>query len=121
MPNVRWRFNVNAAAQAAGVAALRDEAHVTRSCRHNARGLAWFSDELRGLGLSVPPSVGNFVLVGFAKQAGRDAAAGALRLKKHGILVRGMAAYGLDDCLRMTIGTDADMRAVAEALSGFMA
>lgn len=118
---LRGPFNVTAPAQAAGVAALRDEGHVTRSRQHNARCLTWFSEELRGLGLSVPPSVGNFVLVGFPKHAGRDAAAAALCLKEQGILVRGMAAYGLGDCLRMTIGTDADMRAVAEALSGFMA
>jgi len=118
---LRGPFNVTAPAQAAGVAALRDEGHVMRARQHNARCLAWFSDEMRGLGLKVPPSVGNFVLVGFPKQAGRDAAAAALCLKGQGILVRGMAAYGLGDCLRMTIGTEEDMRAVAEALSGFMA
>lgn len=116
---LRGPFNANAPAQAAGVAALRDEAHVTRSRQHNTRLLAWFSKEMRGLGLSVPPSVGNFVLVGFPKQAGRDATAAALCLKQQGILVRGMAAYGLVDCLRITIGTEDDMRAVAEALKGF--
>jgi histidinol-phosphate aminotransferase len=118
---LRGPFNVNAAAQAAGVAALRDEDHVTRSRQHNARWLAWFSDQMHGLGLTVPPSVGNFVLVRFPHEAGRDATAAAQHLKANGILVRGMAAYGLGDSLRITIGTEADMRAVAEALAGFRA
>ena len=60
-----------------------------------------------GLGLAVAPSVGNFVLVRFAAEPGRDAAAAAAHLKRQGILVRGVAPYGLADSLRITIGTEA--------------
>ena len=69
----------------------------------------------------MPPSVGNFVLLRFPEEPGRDAEAAAQHLKGAGILVRGMAAYGLADSLRVTVGTEADMRAVAEALAGFVA
>ena len=34
--------------------------------------------------------------------------------------VRAMAGYGLPDCLRVTIGTEEEMRATAEALSEVM-
>jgi histidinol-phosphate aminotransferase len=32
-----------------------------------------------------------------------------------------MAAYGLPDCLRVTVGGEADMRAVVDALAAFLA
>ncbi|MDH3595643.1 MAG: histidinol-phosphate transaminase [Rhodospirillales bacterium] len=118
---LRGPFNVSSAAQAAGVAALSDREHVARSQDNNARWLEWFSQEARRLGLTVPPSVGNFVLVRFPDRPGRDAAAAAEHLKGQGILVRGMGAYDLGDSLRVTIGTEQDMRAVAEALAGFVA
>jgi len=112
---VRGPFNVGAAAQAAGVAALADRAHVEASRRLNARLLPWFSDELRRLGFAVAPSAGNFVLVRLADAA---AAQSALeRLKAEGILVRAMGGYGLPDSLRITIGTEEDLAAVRDSLA----
>ena len=116
---VRGPFNVTAPAQAAGVAALEDRDHVARSAAHNAEWRGWFVREMTRLGLTVPPSAGNFVLVRFPGDANRDATAAADHLKRHGILVRGMAAYGLAESLRVTIGTELDMRAVAAALGEF--
>ena len=40
--------------------------------------------------------------------------------KQRGIIVRKVGAYGLPDCLRMTIGTEADNRAVVSALADFV-
>ncbi len=118
---VRGPFNVSAAAQEAGVAALLDHDHVTRSRDLNAEQLAWFTAKATELGIEALPSIGNFVLLRFPGEAGRDAPAASAHLKQRGILVRAMAAYGLPDCLRITIGTEEDMRAVAEALAEFRA
>ena len=118
---VRGPFNVNQAAQAAGVAALRDQEHVANSRRHNARWHAWLIERLSGLGLQPHPSAGNFILVGFPEDPGRNADAAMATLKTQGILVRGMAAYGLPGCLRITIGTEEETRAVADALAEFTA
>ncbi|MNF11944.1 histidinol-phosphate aminotransferase [compost metagenome] len=65
----------------------------------------------------------NFVLVDFAGQAAGkdDAEAARLFLKGRGILVRQMPAYGLPSCLRVTIGTEAEMREVVRALKDFLA
>ena len=41
-------------------------------------------------------------------------------LADHGIRVRGVDDYGLDDCLRITVGLPADNDAVIVALTGFM-
>jgi len=120
---VRGPFNVSGAAQAAGVAALEDVEFFERSRAHNETWRAWFVEQAQALGLTVHPSVANFVLVSFKGQTpGKDdAEAARLFLKDHSILVRQMNAYGLPDCLRITIGTEPEMRAVVGALKGFLA
>lgn len=117
---IRGAFNVNAAAQAAAVAALSDVAHVDASRTHNDIWLAWLMRELAALGLKVQPSVANFLLVRFPA-APRDAAAAEAFLAGRGILVRGMAAYGLGDSLRMTVGTEEENRLLLSALREFLA
>jgi histidinol-phosphate aminotransferase len=42
-------------------------------------------------------------------------------LQSRAILTRLMGGYGLPQCLRITIGTGAEMEAVAAALAEFMA
>ena len=118
---LRGPFNVSQAAQAAGVAAIKDRRHVERSRAHNARWCEWMIERLTALGLEPRPSAGNFVLVRFTEAPGRSAEAALAHLKKHGILVRAMGGYGLPDCLRITIGTEAETRAVVQALEGFVA
>ncbi len=118
---LRGPFNVTQAAQAAGVAAIADKDHVARARRHNAQWRAWLAERLGAAGLHPHPSVGNFVLVEFSSDAARGAAAALAYLKGRGILVRAMAGYGLPECLRITIGTEAETRAVADALAEFMA
>lgn len=116
---LRNPFNVASAAQVAGLAALSDTPLVERSRAHNDQWLAWTTEQLRGLGLGVPQSFGNFVLVRFSDEANRDAAAADAFLRARGIIVRGMAAYGLPDSLRITIGLEDEMRAVVAALTEF--
>ena len=117
---VRGPFNVAAPAQAAGVAALGDLAHVDQARLHNARWLVWFSQQVAALGLTAAPSVGNFVLVRFPSEPGRDADAAHAFLNARGIIPRKMGAYGLGDSLRITIGLESDMKAVVAALGDFV-
>ncbi len=118
---LRGPFNVSQAAQAAGVAAVGDRQHVKRSRAHNARWLAWTIERLSVVGFDPRPSAGNFLLVRFAEEPGRSAEAARAHLKKHGILVRAMGGYGLPDCLRITIGTESETRAMVQALEDFAA
>jgi histidinol-phosphate aminotransferase len=118
---VRGPFNVNAPAQAAGVAAIQDVAFTDLSRSHNDRWLPKLTEALRGLGLEVVPSVGNFILVRFATEGTRTAAAANAFLNQRGIIPRAVANYGLPDCLRITIGTDTEMKAVIATLTEFMA
>lgn len=116
---VRGPFNVSRAAQAAGAAAVADSAHVEASRRLNGRLLPWFARELAALGLDPRPSHGNFVLVRFPDPA-KSAEAALAALKAEGILARGMASYGLPDCLRITIGLEEDLQAVLAGLREFL-
>jgi histidinol-phosphate aminotransferase len=117
---VRGPFNVTAPAIAAGVAALADRAHVDKSAAHNDAWLPWVAAELGKIGLQVTPSVGNFVLIHFPADAGKDAASADAMLKAHGVILRRVGAYGLPGALRMTIGTEEDNRQVVALLAAFM-
>ena len=118
---VRGPFNVSAPAQAAGIAALEDLAFMDRSRAHNDVWLPWLTQQLTALGLKVVPSVGNFVLVEFPKTGPKTATAANAHLNARGIIPRALANYGLSDHLRITIGTEDEMRAVVAALAEFMA
>ncbi len=118
---VRGPFNVNRAAQAAGIAALRDHDHASRARAHNARWLPWLTREFTRLGLAPIPSVGNFVTVGFGAEGPRSAAAALAHLNARGILPRAVGAYGLADHLRFTVGLEDENRAVIVALEEFQA
>ena len=116
---IRGPFNVNAAAMAAGVAAVADAAHIEAARAHNEKWLAWLSAEIRKLGLEVTPSVANFVLIHFPKQKGRSAVDADAFLTGRGLILRRVAAYHLPDALRMTVGTEEANRLVVEALAEF--
>lgn len=119
MNRVRPPFNVSTPAMAAGAAALADREHQEASVAHNDRWLPWLAQQLRGMGLEVAPSVGNFVLVGFPKEPGRDAPSAAARLAADGVIARPMAAYGLGGYLRITVGREEENRAAVGALAAF--
>lgn len=118
---VRGPFNVNIAAQAAAVAALEDRAHLDASARHNTQWIPWLIENIRATGLRADDSAGNFVLVHFPKTKGKTVADADDFLKSRGLILRGMAAYGLPDCLRLTVGAEEPNRLVADALRDFMA
>jgi histidinol-phosphate aminotransferase len=116
----RGPFNVSAAAIAAGAAAIADKAHVEKSIAHNDEWLAWTTRELRGLGLEVTESVGNFVLIHFLENGAHTAPKADAYLKSKGIIMRSTAGYGLGNALRMTIGTAEENRTVIAALKEFL-
>ncbi|MFN9161687.1 MAG: pyridoxal phosphate-dependent aminotransferase, partial [Alphaproteobacteria bacterium] len=118
---VRGPFNVSAPAQAAAVAAVKNEAHVAAGKAHNTRWRNWLAAEIAALGLKVHPSVANFILVGFERTGPRTAAAADAFLASRGVVVRAVSSYGLPHCLRISVGTEEGNRAAVAALAEFMA
>ena len=118
---IRGPFNVNGPAIAAGIAALADEAHAAAAVAHNERWLPWLAREIAALGLKVTPSVGNFILIHFPTEAGRSAKDADAFLTRRGLVLRAVGAYGLPNCLRMTIGDEEANRLAVAALKDFLA
>ena len=117
---IRGPFNVPAPAQAAGVAALADRAHMAAAKAHNDRWLPWFAQRMRALGLHPYPSFANFVLVKFPSDPKLGAEAALKFLNARRILPRRVSAYGLPDCLRITIAEESAVKACADALEAFV-
>ena len=117
---IRGPFNVNGPAIAAGIAAIRDTAHVDRARAHNARWLSWLADEIGKLGFQVTPSAANFVLIHFPETKGRTAGDADAFLTKRGLILRQVSAYKLPNALRMSVGTEEANRLVVQALKEFL-
>ena len=116
---VRGPFNMSSPAIAAGVAAMEDAGHEQAAVAHNEHWLGWLSTEIEKLGLKVTPSVANFLLIHFPVSETAGAVACDKFLQSKGLILRRVAAYGLPDCLRLTIGTEAENRAFIAALAEF--
>lgn len=114
---LRGPFNISLTAQASALAALGDQDFVQQSARHNARMRDWFTGELAQLGnhgVGVVPSHANFVLVLFEGAVSAEQAYEALM--QAGYIVRWPKGQGLGHALRITIGEEAHMRAIAQIL-----
>ncbi len=113
---LRPAFNVNALAQAGALAALADQQHMRRAVAQTLRELERLEAGLRRLGLWSAPSAANFLLV----RVGAQAPQVFQRLLQRGIIVRPVGAYGLHDCLRISVGlpqhTERLLAALAQTL-----
>ena len=105
-------FHVSSLAQVAAIAALDDTEHVAASARHARTQIERLRAEVSAPGVRVFPSLANFVLI----DCGRPSAPIYDQLLRKGVIVRPMAAWGLPTCLRVSVGSEADMPRVIAAL-----
>ncbi|MGE3245288.1 MAG: histidinol-phosphate transaminase, partial [Beijerinckiaceae bacterium] len=117
---VRGPFNVNSAALLAGSAAVADTSHVEKSADHNDKWLPWLIENISALGLEVTPSVANFLLIHFPKEAGKTAKDAEAFLSSNGVVLRGVGGYGIPGALRMTVGTEEANRLTVDLLGKFV-
>ncbi len=110
---VKDSYNLSQVALVAGAQALGDADWMKRNVAKVKRTRARTESRLRALGFIVPPSQANFVL---ARMPGRDMAPVARALRRAGILVRHFATPLLQDALRISIGTAAEMTALFKVL-----
>jgi histidinol-phosphate aminotransferase len=76
------------------------------------------SQELSKMGLQVVPSQANFL---FARMKNAQQASGAYKfLKERNILIRYFSARLLDDGIRVSVGTDAEIDAFLSALKEYL-
>ena len=114
---IRAPFNVTTAGQAAAIAAVKDQAWVEASRTHNRQWRQWLADEVAALsnhGLRAVPSKANFLLILFNGKLTAEAAMKGLW--DEGFATRWLPGQGLPNGLRITIGTEEQVRAVAGKL-----
>ena len=111
LTNLQRAFHVNSLTLLAGLAALQDEAHLQQTVVNNANGRIWLSQQLQGLGCHVWPSQANFLL--FAPEQ-MPATVIVEKLLQEAIIVR--PAFGLDNHIRLSIGTTQQNTRVIDAL-----
>lgn len=116
---VRGSFTINAAAQAAGIAALQDTEHLDKAIAHNQQWLAWMNKELTNLGLTVLPSKANFVLARF--QDAETCQAAHRFLLERNVITRTVDGYKLPEALRITIGLAAENQACVNDIRDYLA
>ena len=101
MNRLRQPFNCNNLALAAATAALDDDVFVAQSYANNRAGMEQLLAGLARLGLPSIASHGNFLTFKVG-----DAANINQKLLHDGVIVRPLAAYGLPEHLRVTIGRE---------------
>ena len=117
MNRIRPPFNMNAAAQAAAVAALADQEFLRTVVETNERERARLAAYFDALGLKQLPSQANFIMV----HVGPNAAAVNTAMLRKGVILRPLKSYGLPEYIRISVGSPAEndifMKAFRETLS----
>lgn len=113
LDKIRDHYNLDRLAQAACLAALRDQAYLRKCCRKIRETREWFSAELRALGFEVLPSEGNYV---FAAPPDRDGKRIYEGLFEQKILVRYFSDPVLCHGMRISIGTQEEMEKTLAAI-----
>jgi histidinol-phosphate aminotransferase len=111
LEKVRQPFNVNSMAQAAGLAALDDGAHVQKTRQNNFEGLKMFEAALREMGVEYVPSLANFILLRVGE--GRRVTG---EMQALGVIIRPVDNYGLPEWVRISIGTPRENQRCLKAL-----
>ncbi len=95
------------------IAAIKDQDYFEQSCQRIIKTRETAVVTLQKLGFEVLPSAANFI---FVRHPERDAASLAGQLREQGIIVRHFKQPGIDQFLRITIGTDEQMAALYSVL-----
>ncbi|GAB5448160.1 pyridoxal phosphate-dependent aminotransferase [Gymnodinialimonas sp.] len=112
---IRNHFGMGRVAQAAALAALQDQAHLSQTVAQIAAARDRLSDIARANGLVPLPSATNFVTIDCGKD-GDYARAVVAKLIALGIFVRMPFVAPQDRCIRVSCAPCADLDAFAEAL-----
>lgn len=113
LDKIRDHYNLDRLAQAACIAALKDQPYFSECTRRICETREWFSAELVKIGYAVIPSRGNFV---FASPPDRDGKRVYEGLFERKILVRLLGDPLLKHGLRISIGAREEMEKTLAAM-----
>jgi histidinol-phosphate aminotransferase len=98
---VRNSFSVSVVAEAAALAAIRDEKHIRMTLENNAIGASRLMEIFKEIGVHAVPTSANFIYF----ETEENANALAQRIQEQGIIIRSLVPWGIPNGLRVTIGT----------------
>ena len=107
-------YNVNRLSTIAGAMAIKDHDYFDECCDKIKLSRKYLVDCLEKLGFFVLPSKANFVLAKHEKMSGQEVYA---KLKQKGILVRHLGDERIKDFVRITVGTNEQIKQLAYTLS----
>lgn len=107
-------YTVNALTQEIALAAFEDEQYLKSTVDKIVATREDSVIRLRKMGFEVLPSSSNFI---FARHCSIPASEIYFQLKAHGVLVRHFIADKIDNFIRITIGTDAEMQILFDQLT----
>jgi len=102
LSKVRLPFEPSSPAQAAALAALRDESHLSKTVENNQVGMQVLREGLNRLGIPTLPSAANFLSMDLKDT--RRAEQVNDTLLRQGIIVRHLASFGWPTMIRITVG-----------------
>lgn len=112
---VRNHFGVNTIAQAGAIAAIAASGHLAHVLQHTAAARSRIAGIASANGLTPLPSATNFVTIDCGRDA--DYAAELLAgLAARRIFIRKPMAAGLDQCIRISVGTATELDLLAKTL-----
>ena len=121
---VKDSYNVDAIAQAVALAAVKDQRWMKANVAKVVKTRRWFTAELERRGWDVLPSESNFVFAKPPTQRGSGVLAASKKaadifsaLRERNIFVRYFRGPKTGDRLRVTIGTDTQMKKLLKALN----
>lgn len=109
-------FNTNAVAQEAALSALDDRAFFDRSIRVNNTGKEYLYSGLKKMGLFFYHTQANFICI----RLDRDSGEAFSEIAKRGVSIRALSSFGLDEWIRVTIGTRKQNEAFLRALASYL-
>lgn len=115
MMKVKDSYNCDAISIIAATAAIEDQEYAAGTWQYVREERQRVTQELEALGWQVIPSQANFIFVQVPHGRGRQAYSG---LKQQGVLVRFFDLPGLNDKIRITIGTSQENNALLGGIKG---
>lgn len=118
--DVKYSFNsytMNRPSLLLGAESMRDENYFRETIDKIVATRTWFSKEMKKLGFSFPESKSNFIFAAHERVAAKDIFEEA---KKQGIYVRYFNKPRIDNYLRITIGTDEQMKIFIDFLTEYL-
>ncbi|MBO4980993.1 MAG: histidinol-phosphate transaminase [Lachnospiraceae bacterium] len=118
--DVKFSFNsytMNMPSQVLGVEAVRNDAYFKETTQKIINTREWVKKELAKLGFTFPDSMANFI---FASHRSVPAKEIFRALRDQDIYVRYWDKPRIDNCLRITIGTDEQMKVLIDFLRQYL-